>query len=44
MEKTLDAFSFGIFLWQTLNIIILIVIVIAIVKLYKKLMKYLDKK
>jgi|LakMenEpi03Aug12_release.lakeMendotaPanAssembly.Ray.scaffolds.fasta_scaffold698679_2 large-conductance mechanosensitive channel len=44
MEKTLDAFSIGIFLWQILNIIILIVIVIAIVKLYKKLMKYLDRK
>jgi F0F1-type ATP synthase membrane subunit b/b' len=44
MKKTLDNFSFGLFLWQTLMFIVLIVIVIAIVKLYKKLMKYLDRK
>lgn len=44
MKKTLDNFSFGLFLWQILMFIVLIVIVIAIVKLYKKLMKYLDRK
>lgn len=43
-EKLFENFSFGLFLWQTLMFILLIVIVIAIVKLYKKLMKYLDKK
>jgi hypothetical protein len=44
MEDLLENFSIGIFLWQILNIIILIVIVVAIIKLYKKLMKYLDRK
>jgi hypothetical protein len=44
MEKIFDDFSIGLFLLQTLMFIILIVIVIAIVKLYKKLIKYLDRK
>jgi hypothetical protein len=44
MEKIFNEFSFGLFLWQTLMFIVLIVIVIAIVKLYEKLIKYLDRK
>lgn len=42
MEKILDDFSIGLFLLQTLMFLVLIVIVFAIVKLYKKLIKYLD--
>jgi hypothetical protein len=44
MEKIFNEFSIGLFIGQTLMLIVLIVIVIAIVKLYKKLMKYLDRK
>jgi hypothetical protein len=44
MEKIFNEFSIGLFIGQTLMFIVLIVIVIAIVKLYKKLMKYLDRK
>jgi hypothetical protein len=44
MEKILDNFSIGLFFLQTLMFLVLIIVVFAIVKLYKKLMKYLDKK
>ena len=44
MGKLFEHFSFSIFLWQTFMFIILIVIVFAVVKLYKKLMKYLGRK
>jgi len=44
MEKLVENFSIGLFLLQTLMFLVLIIVVFAIVKLYKKLMKYLDKK
>ena len=44
MEKILDDFSIGLFLLQTLMFLVLIVIIFAIIKLYKKLIKYLERK
>ena len=44
MEDLLENFSIGLFIGQTLMFLVLIIVVFAIVKLYKKLMKYLDKK
>ncbi len=42
MEKTVNDFSLSLFLWQILVIILLAVIIFYIVKLYKKIVKYLD--
>ena len=44
MGKGINNFGWGLFLWQILMILLLIVIVYYIVKLYKKIMKYLDAK
>ena len=44
MEKILNDFSFGLFIWQILVIILLVIIVYSIIKLYRKLIKYLDRK
>ncbi len=40
----LDNFSFMLFLTQIIEILIFIFIIIFLVKLYKKINKYLDKK
>ncbi len=44
MEKILNDFSFGLFIWQILIIILLLIIIYSIIKLYRKLIKYLDRK
>lgn len=44
MEKIFNEFSIGLFIGQTFMFLVLIIVVFAIVKLYKKLMKYLDRK
>ncbi len=37
-------FSIGLFLWQIFYLLILIIVLYFIIKLYRKLMKYLDRK
>jgi len=44
MEKIVSEFSLGLFLMQTLMFVLLIIVVYFIIKLYKKLTKYLDRK
>ncbi|SHG65750.1 hypothetical protein SAMN05443549_105254 [Flavobacterium fluvii] len=44
MEKLINDFSISLFLWQTFLFVSLIVVVYFIVKLYKKVMRYLDNK
>ena len=43
MEKIFNGFSIGLFFWQTFMFLVLIIIVFSIVKLYKKIIRYLDK-
>jgi large-conductance mechanosensitive channel len=43
MEKMTNDFSLGLFLWQITVFIILIVIIYFLIKLYRKLIKYLDR-
>lgn len=43
MEKTLENFSLSLFIWQIIMLVLLIAAVYFIVKLYSKLMKYLDR-
>ena len=42
MEKMINDFSFGLFLWQTFVLVLLVAILYFIVKLYKKVMLYLE--
>ncbi len=44
MEKIVNDFSIGLFLWQLFVLVLLITIVYFVVKLYKKVVKYLDNK
>ncbi|OAZ04807.1 hypothetical protein FLB_06550 [Flavobacterium succinicans] len=44
MEKTINDLSIGLFLWQLFVLVLLITIVYFVVKLYKKVVKYLDNK
>lgn len=44
MEKSVEHLSFGLIFWQILLIVLIIAAVYFIVKLYKKTMKYLDRK
>lgn len=44
MEKIVENFSFGLFFFQTLLFVLLLAILYFIVKLYKRTMKYLDRK
>jgi F0F1-type ATP synthase membrane subunit b/b' len=43
MEKIIDNMSFGIFFTQTIMFILLFIIIYYLIKLYKKVIKYLDK-
>lgn len=43
MEKTLENFSSSLFIWQIIMLVLLIAAVYFIIKLYSKLMKYLDR-
>jgi large-conductance mechanosensitive channel len=43
MEKTINDFSFGLFLWQIFGLLFLVAILYFTIKLYKKITKYLDK-
>lgn len=43
MEKTISDFSFELFFWQLLGLIVVIVIIYFLIKLYKKIIKYVDK-
>jgi len=43
MEKTINDFSFGLLLWQVFTVCFLVVILYFAIKLYKKIIKYLEK-
>mgnify|MGYP006956297300 CR=1 FL=1 len=43
MEKTINDFSFGLLLWQIVIVFCLVAIFYFTVKLYRKIVKYLDK-
>lgn len=43
MEKIIKDVSFGLFFWQMVMLILAIAILYYMVKLYKKVTKYLDK-
>lgn len=44
MEKIIKDFSIGLFLWQVLLFVVIIVVIYFMVKLYKKIILYLDNK
>lgn len=44
MEKIIKDFSIGLFLWQVLLFVVIIVVIYFMVKLYKKIIVYLDNK
>ncbi len=41
--EILNGFSFGLLIWQLLVLVLLITIIYFVVKLYKKLIVFLDK-
>ena len=43
MEKIINDFSLGLFIWQTAVFVLLIIVIYLLVKLYKKLNNYLDR-
>jgi hypothetical protein len=44
MENIVNDFSISLFLWQLFVLVLLITIVYFVIKLYKKVVKYLDNK
>lgn len=42
MEKIINDFSIGLFISQTFVFVVLIVVVYYLIKLYKKVTKYID--
>ena len=42
MEILINDFSYGLFLWQAFMLVVLIVGLYFMVKLYRKVMRYLD--
>ena len=44
MEKIINDFSIGLFLWQTILLILLILIIYCMIKLYSKVVKYMENK
>ena len=43
MKKIFEEFSFGLFISQTFVLLLLILVIYYLIKVYKKLTKYLDK-
>ena len=44
MEKLVDDFSWGLFIWQILALVAVILVFFLLLKIYRKLSKYLDLK
>lgn len=44
MVKTIDHFSLGLFIWQLLALIAVVLVFLLLLKIYKKVSKYLDLK
>jgi len=44
MEKTINDFSIGLFIWQILALVSVILVFFLLLKIYRKLSKYLDLK
>lgn len=42
MEPTIGNFSWGLFIWQTFSLVAVILVFILLLKIYKKISKYLD--
>lgn len=43
MKKMISEIDFGLLIWQLIMIVVIIVIVFSLLKLYKKLIKYLER-
>jgi hypothetical protein len=44
MGTTIDDFSLGLFVWQMLALIAVVLVFFLLLKIYKKISKYLDLK
>ena len=44
MVKSIDNFSLGLFIWQLLALIAVVLVFFLLLKIYKKVSKYLDLK
>lgn len=44
MVKSIDNFSLGLFIWQLLALIAVVLVFLLLLKIYKKVSKYLDLK
>ncbi len=44
MEKILNDLDFGLLIWQLMMITVFVIVVFSLIKLYKKLINYLDRK
>ncbi|MEQ6124913.1 hypothetical protein AAON49_11960 [Pseudotenacibaculum sp. MALMAid0570] len=44
MGQTIDNFSLGLFIWQILALVAVILVFFLLLKIYKKISKYLDLK
>ena len=44
MEPSIDTFNLGLFVWQVLALVAVILVFFLLLKIYKKISKYLDVK
>jgi len=44
MEPTTETFNLGLFIWQILALVAVILVFFLLVKIYRKISKYLDLK
>ncbi|WP_298153011.1 hypothetical protein [Flavobacterium sp.] len=44
METIVNDFSIPLMLWQALNVLLIVTAIYVIVRLYRRVMKYLDNK
>jgi F0F1-type ATP synthase membrane subunit b/b' len=44
MEKTINDFSIGLFIWQILALVSVILVFFLLLKIYRKISKFLDLK
>ncbi len=44
MGNNIDSFSWGLFIWQILALVAVILVFFLLLKIYRKLSKYLDLK
>ena len=44
MEPSIDTFNIGLFIWQVLALVAVILVFFLLLKIYKKISKFLDLK